>query len=82
MNLPQCPNVKEGRCSDSKLRLLAEDDKSWKFTCAGCNLLWMVSKPNTKGRAAVELAADKIQKASQQEREKAQRTRYFDYGRR
>lgn len=82
MNLPPCPNVREGRCTDSRLRLLSEDERSWKFLCAGCNLLWMVSKPNTRGRAARELAADRIQKASQQEREAAQRTRYFDIGRR
>lgn len=77
MQLPSCPNVKEGACDESRLRLLGEDELSYVFTCACCHLIWKVSKPRTAERAKYELAAERVQKASERERELARRTKYF-----
>lgn len=77
MNLPTCPNVRERYCERSDLRLLGEDEYSWSFMCATCKLLWKVSKPRTKEKAQYENRIERVQKASEREREQARRTKYF-----
>lgn len=77
MNLPTCPNVRDGACEESRLRLLGEDELSWVFTCACCHLIWKVSKPRTKERARYENQVARVQKATERERELASRTKYF-----
>jgi hypothetical protein len=77
MKLPNCPNVREGVCERSMLRLLGEDEQSWVFTCASCHLIWKVSKPRTAERARYELEIDRTQRASEAERAAAKQTRYF-----
>ena len=33
MNLPTCPNVRDGACERSELRMAGEDEHSWFFVC-------------------------------------------------
>ena len=78
MNIPVCPNHAKSRalCERSQLRLLGDNDHCYVFTCACCNLLWSVSKDHTKARAQWENRIARIQRATDEERERARRTAY------
>ena len=78
MNLPVCPNHKEGKgCERSELRLLGENEQSFMFTCACCHLLWAVSKPKTAAAARWTNKVKAVQKATEQERAEAARPKVF-----
>lgn len=78
--LPVCPNVKEGVCHRSELRLSGENESAWFFTCATCFLFWQVTKPRIKDQARWQNKVDKVQKISDHERELSKRTKYFVMG--
>ena len=78
MNLPICPNYKEGKgCERSELRLLGENEQSFMFTCGCCHLLWAVSKPRTAAAARWENRIRQVKQATDRERELAARPKVF-----
>ena len=76
MNLPICPNYRDQVCERSQIRLLGENDASYLFTCATCNLFWAVSKPKTRDKGAWEARMSRIQKATEEEARRAGRRAY------
>lgn len=77
MNLPSCPNVKDGVCERSELRLVGENDKAWFFHCITCKLCWTVSKPRGSAEARYRNQVDRVKRASDQEISEAKKTKYF-----
>ena len=78
MNIPICPNHRQAAeiCATSKLRLHGETEDSFVFYCAGCDLIWAVSKPKEKERANYENRMRKVQQMSEIERSRASRRVY------
>ena len=60
MNLPTCPNVRDGACERSELRMAGEDEHSWFFVCVNCNLLQAEHPPSAKLRTNVKDVAPKV----------------------
>jgi hypothetical protein len=83
-DIPSCPNVREGKCerSDTIWGGETKDQTADIIFCRTCNLLWMISRPRTVGRARYENKIDKMQKATQYEKEQASRRVFLDLGRR
>jgi len=76
MNIPICPNFRQGVCERSELRLMGENDDSFLFTCSVCNLFWAVSKPRTKERGCWEAHIRRVQHASEIEQDRARQRAY------
>ena len=83
MNLPECPNVKAGVCARSNVRYGGElkNQSADILICVTCNLLWMITRPNTRRRAAYLNTIEKLERATAHEQARAQRKLFFDYGR-
>lgn len=78
MNLPECPDHKEGKgCERSELRLLGENRESYVFLCACCKLVWMVTKTRTKEGARYANHIKKVKQATEAERAEAARPKVF-----
>lgn len=79
MEFPQCPNfIKKRGCTRSRLRLLAENEDSWTFTCDTCGLeAWVVTKPTANARAALRRDEERIRQEAVRRRQHDSRTRYF-----
>lgn len=73
MELPTCPNVKEGVCARSDMVHAGEskDGTADLIICRTCKLFWTISKPKTVGRAQYETKIDRMQKATELDRQQA-----------
>ena len=78
MNIPICPNHRQSPsiCEQSRLALLGENEQSFLFTCSCCNLMWAVSKPQTKEKARYENQCRRVQHATEVESDRARRKAY------
>jgi hypothetical protein len=84
MNIPACPNHREGKCakSDTVHGGETKDGGADIIICRTCKLLWMISKPKTSQRAAYENKLERMQKATERDRQAARKRVMFDMGRR
>ena len=75
MEIPACPNFREGRCerSDTVHAGESKDGTANLIICRTCKLLWMISKPKTVGRAQYETKIERMQKATERDKEQARR---------
>lgn len=84
MEIPSCPNYREGKCdrSDTAHGGETRDGSADIIICRTCKLLWLISKPRTRGRAAHEVHLDRMSKASERLKQQASRKSFLDLGRR
>ena len=69
--LPSCPNHREGRCDRSEIVLAGESEFVWKLICRCCHLTWVLTKPKVKEKGKYDAAIDRLEKATQADREKS-----------
>jgi len=77
MNLPTCPNTSTGTCARSEIVLVRENERFWTFLCRCCQLDWVVSKPRSKAEGKWRSEIARMERATEAERERLSRPRYF-----
>ena len=71
MELPSCPNHRDGTCERSDIILLGEREHAWLMHCKTCQLFWAISKDRTRQAARHENRMKRIREATEAERARA-----------